>query len=418
MNGLRTILCNAILPALVLASPAQALSPPPSAIITGVSPSQGRPMGGEIVTITGGNFQSPNRAIFDLGGGNVLEAFIVSATSGEIRIITPNVKLTAPAQSAHADLYVITAIGTYMEQRLKTDFLFINAELTPRIVTASPQTGTFTGGTRVTIFGDAFQAPIQVFFGNQEAQVLSVSLKQVTVLTPPGQPGPVSLRVVNVNSRTEATLPDAYRYKANMVLSRISPDRGPASGGTVVTIDGSAFGDPVSVSFAGVATTVLSMSDSQIVAVTHAQPQTCADRSGDVDVVSLDDGSEVRGLKYTYLGERPLIADLQPAVVAPGDHFRVRVTGAAGKLRFQLGSLALEVLSENALPAATEYELIVPADFVPPSAACSTQPDGTGLRSVTAALTVTSSATGCLSTEKTLTIRSRTGCNPLRRRPY
>ena len=55
----------------------------------------------------------------------------------------------------------------------------------PFITAVSPNSGSESGGTRVTISGTGFSEPLLVFFGTFPATVTSVSPTSITVITPP-----------------------------------------------------------------------------------------------------------------------------------------------------------------------------------------------------------------------------------------
>src|SRR5439155_1468680 len=88
-------------------------------------------------------------------------------------------------QTKAADVIIITEAGTPTENRIvkAQAFTYQLAVLTPVIRTLQPTSGPVGGGTRVTIIGDAFQQPVQVFFGSAEAQVISVSGSEVVAIS-------------------------------------------------------------------------------------------------------------------------------------------------------------------------------------------------------------------------------------------
>src|SRR5204862_1143146 len=230
---------------------------PPSTTptITTVTPSTGPPAGGTQVTISGTNLgRTPVRVLFDIGDGNPREAFVVSASATQIVVITPAITLTT-GQTKAADVIVITQAGTAAEQRVvKTaGFTYQNAVLTPVIRTLQPTSGPIGGGTRVSIVGDAFQTPVQVFFGSAEAQVLSVTFDTIIVMSPRASDtnsngsgtvtGPVGVTVRNVGSNTTANSPVQFRYTPKMQITTVGPTEGPFTGGTRIRIDGVGFDD-------------------------------------------------------------------------------------------------------------------------------------------------------------------------------
>ncbi|HEX6883328.1 MAG TPA: IPT/TIG domain-containing protein [Planctomycetota bacterium] len=117
----------------------------------------------------------------------------------------------------------------------------------PRVSGASPAHASALGGTMVTLSGSGFAAPLA---GTPSVLVDGVMASGVSVLAddllafvvPPGLPGDVvDVTVTNRNGR--AVLSGVLRYRALPTLSSLAPSRGPASGGTQVTLLGSGFLD-------------------------------------------------------------------------------------------------------------------------------------------------------------------------------
>src|ERR1043165_9602161 len=231
---------------------------------TCTTPATGIPAGGQQVVINGTNFRQPVRVLFDPGNGQpAKEAFVNSVTATQIVAIAPPFDIVT-GQTLPVTITVITEAGTATEQKVSVAnaFTYQLAVLTPSIRTLTPTSGPIDGGTRVSILGDAFQAPVQVFFGSAEAQVISVNFNEIVVMSPTARDtspngsgtvtGPVEVRVRNVASGKETTFPAGFRYVAKMAITAINPTAGSAFGGTDVTIDGVGFNDPVTVDIGGV----------------------------------------------------------------------------------------------------------------------------------------------------------------------
>ncbi len=293
---------------LLLAMPVCApAEPPPEVFVQRIVPAVGRPQGGELVTVEGGLFATPIRVFFK-AGTRVREAFIASVTSNRLQIITPAFDL-GTGQTAQADVQVVAGAGTVNEYSITLPgaFQFVNQVLTPAIDIVSPNTGPLGGGTRVWIIGDAFQAPVRVFFGTAEAQVLVVTLKQIAVIAPASSSfDPVPIRVVNINSDKEITLPNGFRYVAPMAVVAAGPLAGPASGGTRVRIAGVGFVDPVEVLIARVPATPIKVTPTEIVAITGAAALAdCEERTGPIIVTNIDDGDTATAPQsFTYIACR------------------------------------------------------------------------------------------------------------------
>jgi predicted component of type VI protein secretion system len=91
-------------------------NPPPldtAPAITGITPTFGRPQGGETVTITGKNFRTPLRVFFDFGPGTTpKDATIISSTATTVQVLTPSVDLGASAQQLTATVKLVNEVGT------------------------------------------------------------------------------------------------------------------------------------------------------------------------------------------------------------------------------------------------------------------------------------------------------------------
>ena len=101
-----------------------------------------------------------------------------------------------------------------------------------------PSHGPWTGGTRTAIAGRGFSSNIAVWIGSTQlaaSNVFASDPTNVTVLTPPGTPGPVDVRVENLDTAAQATLPAGFIYDAFAV----TPGTGSTTGGTRIALQGS-----------------------------------------------------------------------------------------------------------------------------------------------------------------------------------
>ncbi len=308
--------------------------------VSAVTPAIGRPSGGEVIRITGTNFKAPVRVLFDLGLPLPVEASVVSVTATTIEVVTPGVNLGAGQQFV-ADIIVITEAGSPAEYRVQANdlFTFRNESLTPRISTITPNSGPVTGNTLVKIFGDGFQAPVQVLFGTAEARVIEVRYGEIHVETPAGRDtapdgsgvvvGPVAVTVRNINSQTSASLSEGFFYKNAVQITAVGPTEGLYTGGTRVQIDGSGFLAPVAVTIGGVAAQPISVSGTRIIALTSAVNITsCSDISGPITVTNVANGDQAAGPSFTYRVPKPTIVGVNPTPVVEGGNVTVTVANA------------------------------------------------------------------------------------------
>jgi len=385
---------------------------PPSTTptITAVTPATGRPQGGEQVTITGTNFISPVRVLFDRGmGATPKEAFVVSVSPTQIVVVTPAFDV-ATGQTVTTDVIVLTQAGTATEQRVvkAQGFTFASATLTPIIRALSPTSGPIIGGTRITIFGDAFQSPVQVFFGAAEAQVIIVNFSQIIVMSPrssdtaPGGSGvvtgPVDVTVKNINSGTMVTLPGGFRYTPKMVITTVGPTEGPFTGGTRIRIDGSGFDDPLAVVVAGIAAQVISVSGSEVIVITTGVNLTsCADVMGPIVVTNTDNGDTATGPTFIFRTPKPLITAISPNPANIGGTTNITVLNALGFARISVGGVAVNITSSTPNPdGTTTFTVVIPSTVQLSTMSC---PAGGSAPQPTAFDVIyTSATTGCTDT--------------------
>jgi adenosylcobinamide amidohydrolase len=112
----------------------------------------------------------------------------------------------------------------------------------------------------VTITGTGLAGVKGVSFGGAAATITADSATQLTVTSPPGNPGTVNVIVVTPGGTTAVQ----FTYVAPPVLTGISPTNGAAGVRTVVTLTGTALAGATGVSFGGVAGTITADSATQI----------------------------------------------------------------------------------------------------------------------------------------------------------
>jgi hypothetical protein len=101
----------------------------------------------------------------------------------------------------------------------------------------APSHGPFTGGTRAVLAGRGFSSKLRVFIGGVEVSqgnVLASDPTRASIVTPPGPPGPVDIKLRDEGTAKERILREGFVYDAFVV----TPDSGATSGGTRVTITG------------------------------------------------------------------------------------------------------------------------------------------------------------------------------------
>jgi len=284
-------------------------------LIYSVVPAAGSARGGEQVTINGANFVEPIKVEFSPGG--VAEVVDVLPGGAQIVVRTPQNSVPLDTDTV-ASITVTSEFGTGRDQSVTKDgaFTFKAEVTTPYLYALAPNSGPIEGGTRVTIFGTGFQAPVQVLFGDRQAQVISSNFNEIVCIAPsiaptqPGSPTTVQVRVVNVltGKASDNTLP--YRYGEAMFISAITPNTGYILGWSPATIYGQGFVAPVQVEVTAGGITkqaeVLSVSGTsiQLKMPPFAElvgAEGCTPTPATFRVVNIGSNLSATGPAYTYL---------------------------------------------------------------------------------------------------------------------
>jgi plastocyanin len=223
----------------------------PVPTISGIAPNNGPPAGGTSVTISGSNFGSG--ATVKFGTNAATNVNVVSSTS---------ITATTPAHNEGAvDVTVTNSDG---QTAIATQgFTYVGLKIT----SVSPNSGSTSGGTNVTIAGSAFQSGATVKFGARSATNVNVVDSNTIIATTPLGPANEQLQVDVVVTNPDgksATLHPGFTYSVPpLQITLISPNTLLPSGGTVVTIIGAGFTTALnsSVTFGGVPATNVTILD-------------------------------------------------------------------------------------------------------------------------------------------------------------
>lgn len=376
-----------------------------------VEPASGSPQGGDEVTINGAGFQAPVRVLF--GGTN---AQVLSVSPNRIRVRTP-ASASPPDQRVTV---AVTVTNDVNGEEQATDtiagaFTYTpgGGDQQPAIFSVTPGTGPNEGGTVVTITGEGFVAPVQVEFAlggiALEAEVLSVTPSRIEVRSPAAtgfgqslQNQVVEVRVRNLNSGLPAPTPGAFRYGVDMLITGLSPGRGPVGGGDRVTIFGQGFDAPVQVFLGSIEQTVISVTGTEVVFRTAGLVGTCGNSTLGVTVTNIETGASATspvGYTYSIIGFEPLIFQVNPTTGAEGGNTQVTITGEnLGNVLTTFGERPASQVSA----AANGSQVVVRTPFLPraefTTEACDDNADGTqGERFIPTAVdvTVTDRVTTC-----------------------
>jgi hypothetical protein len=202
--------------------------------ISKVEPNKGPEGGGTSVTIAGSNFSEASAVKF---GTTAAKSFKVNSAT--------QVTAESPAGAAGTvDIEVTTEGGT--SKPVEADrFSYLPP---PSITKIEPSQGPEAGGTTVTITGLHLEFATTVKFGATPVAPKTVSETSITATSPAGA-GIVDLSVATPGGTSSPVEQDRFTYVARPVVSAVSPNEGPESGATSVTITGSNLGEASAVKF-------------------------------------------------------------------------------------------------------------------------------------------------------------------------
>jgi hypothetical protein len=192
--------------------------PPPE--VLEVIPDRGSDLGGTRVTIKGRFFQRGAIAAFDSTSLRSI-SFVDDET---LTAITP------PHPQGFVDVTVVNPDN--QNGTLADGFFYFGP---PQIFGVEEPYASVDGGASVRVIGESFEQDTVVTIDGVPIVCTFVSTTELACTIPPSAtPGPVSVTVTNSDGRSD-TLVDGLTY---FRIRSVTPDRGPASGGTAVIVAG------------------------------------------------------------------------------------------------------------------------------------------------------------------------------------
>jgi hypothetical protein len=140
----------------------------------------------------------------------------------------------------------------------------------PIVEGVAPDSGSREGYTHVTISGANFREVTGVTFGGERAIGFAVLSESLITASSPREfssafPPIVDVTVQSAGGTSEASPADRFAYRP--IIDSMSPDHGPAEGGTAVTIRGQGLGGATAVDFGSSAATTTADSESSLTAI-------------------------------------------------------------------------------------------------------------------------------------------------------
>lgn len=196
-----------------------------------IAPAFGSAAGGTVVQLDGAGLGED--VSFFIGG---VAARRLEAAGNRARFETPPAPRPGPV-----DIVALTQFGA---ARSPQSFTYTQATPSPTLALDGvvPNRGGTGGGEAVRVLGSGFDLGVAaVHFGdNAASDVVVESPTTLRVTTPAGVAGDVTVSVRGSSGAT-ASRPAGFLYADALRIDALSPDRGPASGNTLVTVRGSGF---------------------------------------------------------------------------------------------------------------------------------------------------------------------------------
>jgi IPT/TIG domain/Autotransporter beta-domain len=325
--------------------------------VSSVSPNSGPSTGGASVFIIGSAFTGATALTF---GGNAATLFTV--------INDTTIQATTPAGTLGVtNVAVTTAGGTGTGVGVYTYVL----PPPPTVTAISPNSGSTTGGTAVTITGTNLAGATAVTIGGTAASFTVLSATSINASTPPGTAGTASVLVTTPGGTNAANTLFTYVTPPPTVAA-ISPNNGPVAGGTFVTIIGTGFTGATAVTIGGSPATSVT-----VVSATTITATTSAGSAGPASVlVTTPNGTNPANTLYTYGTPPPTVTSVNPPNGSLAGGTPITITGAAftGATSVTIGgsSVAFTFVNDTTITAVT------PAHALGPVNVTVTTPIGTG----------------------------------------
>ncbi len=199
----------------------------------------------------------------------------------------------------------------------------------PTITSLNPPSGPPAGNNSVIITGTGFFGPAAVLFGGVATTFTIDSTTQITAIAPAGT-GTVQVTVVTPEG-VSAGVP--YFYAGTPSLTGVSPDRGPTTGGSAVTLTGLNLAGATAVRFGTTAASSFTVvSPTQITAISPAG-------TGTVQITVTTGGGTTNGVAYSYV-VGPVLSTVSPTSgpLAGGTTVTLTGTGFTGATAVRFGA--------------------------------------------------------------------------------
>ena len=330
-------------------------TPPPPPQISGLTPNQGPPEGGNEVLISGANLTGATAVHF---GANEAQFTVLSDTA--ISAVAPpggvwswvGVDVTTPSGTSGSWGY------SYRPPPPPP----------PTLSSVSPDHGPLAGGDSVTLTGSGFYDVYSVRFGANYSPSVGIYDEHTMVATVPAGAAPGTVAVVLEGAGGTSNALD-YTYDVPPPpppsVDAVAPDHGPQAGGNTVTITGSHLTGATSVRFGAHDSPSFAVVDDAT--VTAEVPP--GDNPGPVAVTVTTPAGSRSGSAYTYDAPPPpvpVVTALSPDHGPEAGGTAVTLTGSgltgATSVRFGSVEAAFQVVDDATISATSPAGAAGPVD--------------------------------------------------------
>ncbi len=253
----------------------------------------------------------------------------VVTAGGHITISVNGLELIDQALTLPSSAYLGFSGGTGgLDNRHEISNLLVDLEPPkPKVTSVAPSAGLTSGGTSVTITGTGLSDATAVSFGATNAAGLIVHSPTSVSATTPAGTGTVDVTVTTPDGTSPIEPADRFEYVPAgpaPAITKAAPKKGPAAGGTALTLTGSGFAGSGEVLFGSTPATSFTVNDpTSITAI--APPGTV----GSVDLrVVTPNGTSAVSKKGVYKYENPTVTGVAPAGGAKKGGSTVTVSGS------------------------------------------------------------------------------------------
>ena len=304
--------------------------PPPSTVITSLSPTSGPIFSGGVITISGSGLSGTTEVEFS------------GVYAGTFTVVNDNTITLTPASQFGAprtvDVTVITPHGNSAVNGAD------HYTLMPEVDSVGPNSGPATGGSPnapMTITGHGFVGVTAVTFGGTPATSYTVTGENSMSAVAPAGSGQVDIQVTASGLQSPAVAADRYTY--NPVTYTVAPVGGPLAGGTDVVLTGVGLTGTTGVTFNGVAASgVVVVGDTQVTAVAPAGTAGWAS----VDIIQPSGTIPTTGYEYYALASVTVAPS--SGTTAGGTPITISGINMAAVTGVKFGSVSVNTVIHNA----------------------------------------------------------------------